>query len=103
MNPRSIVPAIMAAVMLSSPVLAAGNYGSSAETPKIAAVKTSAEKCTILEKEFDAAIVKHEKAAKAADAKQLRAEGGTLCAGGKQDEGVAKLEAAMKDLGVKVK
>ncbi len=44
-----------------------------------------------------AAIVKHEKATKATDAKALRTEGGTLCTSGKADEGVKKLEAAFAD------
>ena len=104
MNTRMIIPAILSAVVLSTPVLAASQQGNANQpTMQKAAAQTSAERCTVLEKEFDAAIKKHEKAAKAEDAKKLRTEGSTLCAGGKPDEGVAKLETAMKELGVKVK
>ena len=33
----------------------------------------------------------------------MRADGGNLCASGKQAEGIAKLEQALKNLGVKAK
>jgi hypothetical protein len=85
---RLIVPAAALVMLASAPAMAA---------------TTSAQKCTALEKQFDAAIVKHEKSAKAADAKTLRTEGGTLCASGKADEGVKKLQAAFNDIGVKPK
>lgn len=103
---RMIVPALLSAVMFTTPVLAAGSYG--AMTPATqhtqkAAAMTPAEKCTNLEKQFDSAIKKHEKAAKAGEAKTLRTEGGNLCASGKHAEGVAKLEQALKDIGVKSK
>jgi hypothetical protein len=68
--------------------------------PALAAT-TSADKCTRLEKQFDQAIAKHEKADKAADAKTLRTEAATLCTSGKPDDGVAKLHEALNDLGVK--
>ncbi len=85
---RLIVPAAAVLMLASAPAMAAA---------------TSAQKCTALEKQFDAAIVKHEKATKAADAKALRTEGGTLCTSGKADQGVKKLQAAFNDIGVKPK
>lgn len=106
MNTRMIVPAILSAVMLSTPVLAGGNYGTampSTQHTQKAAAMTSAEKCTALQKQFDDAIKTHGKAQKATEAKTMREEGGNLCTSGKADEGVAKLETALKDLGVKPK
>lgn len=106
MNTRMIVPAILSAVMLSTPVLAAGNYGNAtppAHQPYKVAAMTLAEQCTALEQQFDAAIKTHEKAAKAIEAKAMRTAGGNFCASGKYADGVAKLEQALKDLGVKAK
>ncbi len=109
MNTRKLMPAVLGAVMLSTPVLAGGTYN--AATPsgqpaqhegKIVAM-TSAEQCSSLEKQFDAAIKTHGNAARANEAKTMRTEGGNLCASGKQAEGIAKLEQALNDLGVKVK
>jgi hypothetical protein len=86
---RFVVPAAAAVLMLAT-------------APAMAAM-TKADECTALQKQFDAAIVKHEKAAKAADAKALRTQGGQLCTSGKADEGVKKLQAAFTDIGVKPK
>ena len=69
--------------------------------PAMAAQMTGAEKCTALEKQFDQAIVKHTKDAKAADARTLRADGGKLCVAGKTDDGMKKLQQALNDIGVK--
>jgi len=106
MNTRMIAPAVLSVAMLSTPVLAGGNYGtampSTQKIQKVAAM-TPAEKCMSLEKQFDAAIKSHGKAAKANAAKAMRTEGENLCASGKRIEGIAKLEKALKDLGVKVK
>ena len=69
--------------------------------PALAATTTAAQKCTRLEKQFDQALARHEKTDKAADAKTLRTEAGTLCTSGKADDGVAKLHEALNDLSVK--
>jgi len=103
MMTRLIVPAILGAVMLSAPVMAGSTTHSdksSAPAMQKAAAMTVTEKCSALERQFDAAIKQHESAAKAADARNLRAEGSKLCSSGKQTEGIAKLESALKDLGV---
>ena len=105
MTPRLIVPAILSAVMLSTPVLAAGSYSVVTPAPhtQTAAAMTPADKCTAFQKQFDEAATTHAKAAKFAEAKTLRSEGGDLCIAGKQAEGAAKLEKAIKDLGLKPK
>jgi hypothetical protein len=106
MRTRVIVPAILSAVMLSAPVFAANNISSpgKATNPVYKTVAmTAAEKCTKLEQQFDDAIKTHGKAAKANEAKNMRTEGGNLCAGGKQADGVTKLQQAIKALGVKPK
>jgi hypothetical protein len=106
MNTRIIVPAILASVMLGAPAMAANTYDDySVMTPpaghiQMAATKTPAERCTALESQFDMAIKSHGTAANATEAKSMRTEGGQLCAGGKQSDGIAKLEHALKDLGV---
>ena len=106
MKMRIIVPAVLSAVLLSAPVLAASNYGTSTKPTSHAlqtVAMTSAEKCTALQKQFDQAIKTHDKAPKANEAKTMRTEGGNLCASGKQADGAAKLEQAIKALGVKPK
>jgi len=63
---------------------------------------TPAQQCTKLEKQFDASIKKHANDPKAADAKQARTDGGTLCkATDKQADGVKKLQEAVTDIGLK--
>ncbi len=92
MNSRLVASTAMVAFMLATPVLAA-------ET----AAPASAKNCAALEKQFDAALKTHAKAAKIGEAKEMRAEGGRLCASGDHAGGSAKLEMAMKDLGAKMK
>ena len=106
MKMRIMVPAVLSAVLLSAPVLAASNYDTSPKptSPILQTVAmTPAQKCTALKKQFDQAIKTHEKAPKANEAKTMRTEGGTLCTSGKEADGVAKLEQAIKALGVKPK
>lgn len=102
MNARMIVPAVLAAVMLGTPVMAA-NYSTTAapaQATQKAADMTPVQKCSALEKQFDAAIKTHSKVAKVSEAKTMRADGGKLCASGKQADGIVKLDQALKDLGV---
>lgn len=87
MNVRTLIGATLAAVIMS--------------TAAFAATMTPAQQCTALEKQFDQEIVKHATAAKAAQAKTLRTDGGKLCQIGKNDDGVKKLKQALKDIGVK--
>ena len=72
--------------------------GDSKDTAKAEA--TPAE-CTALQTRFDAAIKTHQSSPGAAKARDLRAEGGKLCAAGKTAEGVKKLEEALGDIGQK--
>lgn len=72
--------------------------GDSKDTAKAEA--TPAE-CTALQGRFDTAIKTHQSNPGAAKAKDLRAEGGKLCAAGKTAEGVKKLEEALGDIGQK--
>lgn len=103
---RIILPAILSAAMLSAPVLAA-NQDASHDASKAVVARTmdqaDAAKCTSLEKQVDTAIKVHKTGTKINEAKILRADGGSLCASGKQADGIAKLEQALKGLGVKVK
>lgn len=64
---------------------------------------TPQKSCSSLEKQFDEAIATRGMHEKAADARKLRAEGASLCAGGKSAEGMKKLEQALTDIGVGAK
>ena len=104
MKTHVLMPAILGAVMLSAPVLAAApSPAGSGPKPvphyQTLAAMTPTERCTALEHQFDDAIKTHPKSATVKSAKSMRTEGGTLCAGGKQAEGVQKLEQAVKALG----
>lgn len=86
----------LALVLTASAMLAAGAAAASAAT------LTPAQQCTKLEKQFDAAIKKHANDPKAADAKQARADGATMCKStDKQADGVKKLQEAVTDIGLK--
>jgi len=103
---RWIVPAALSLTLLGAPVLAAGpNAGTMPVkgAKQTATMMTPAQKCSALEKQFDAAIKKHGKADKAAEARTMRTQGGELCANGKRGDGVARLESALKGIGVKPK
>jgi len=87
MKIQTLIGATMTAVLLS--------------TGAFAATMKPAEQCTALEKQFDQEIVKHATAAKAAEAKTLRTDGGKMCQSGKAEDGVKKLKEALDYIGVK--
>src|SRR4029450_8399331 len=65
-----------------------------------AATAPSAQECASLQQQFDQAIVQHSTAPKANSAKNLYTQAGKLCKAGKYKSGVAKYNAAFKDIGV---
>lgn len=112
-TPRKLalfVPTLVVALALTgaSVMAASGSANETKGHPKIggtaqqmAAADSLASQCTKLEAQFDGAIKSHGSAAKAAEAKLLRQEGGQLCASGKAAAGVKKLEQALSDIGEK--
>ena len=106
MNTRLILPAMLGALMLSTPVLASSiPYDQSYYwarpnlTPPLGIAPRDTE-CKALQAQFDKAIESHGMAAKAADARAMRTEGSKMCVAGEWNRGVVKLETALKDLGV---
>jgi hypothetical protein len=105
---RMVVPAIMASILLATPAMAAKFQPQNAYTKmtapaghaQLAATMTAAERCAALESQFDSVITSHESAAKASAAKTLRSEAGQLCENRSHVQGIAKLENALRDLGV---
>lgn len=87
MNARMLIVAVSTAVFMAAAAFAAS--------------MSPAQQCTALENQFDQEIVKHAEAPKAATAMTLRKEAGELCRSGRNDDGVKKLEEALKDIGVK--
>ena len=105
MKTRALLPAVLGAILLSTPVLAATSPATTA-SPHAAkghelsvAAMSPTERCTALEHQFDDAVKTHSKSASAKSAKAMRTEGASLCASGKQAEGAQKLEQALKTLG----
>jgi hypothetical protein len=106
MKTRLIVPVLLSAVMFSMPAMATGKAspkGSGPSYPRehIAEAVTPATRCTELEAQFDQAVQVHEHAAMVSQAKDLRREAGPICAGGNHNEGITKLDTALRDIGVK--
>jgi hypothetical protein len=103
---RLIVPAVVSALVFGTAALAAGTSTTTAPTPKDqnkvqTAAMNSAARCTALQAQFDTEIKTHGSASKAKAAEMLRTQGGALCSKGQHEAGVAKIEQALKDLGVK--
>jgi len=88
MNRLSI--AILAAVMASGTAFADTTHP-----------PATADQCSALEKQFDAASKDKVAADKLKKAQSARSHGADLCAQGKLDSGVKSLKSALKDIGVK--
>lgn len=57
-------------------------------------------RCSVLQSQFDRAIVAHAAAKGASAAKELRRQGTALCASGKPADGIRKLEQALREIHV---
>jgi hypothetical protein len=127
---RTILSAILGAMLLSAPALAATTetpvsthghppyrgYGPNRSdwyrVPQIKPYEYStiqqpgssadimADRCTRLQAQFDSAIKPHAQGTKFGQEKVWRTEGGELCQGGHDDMGVALLERALHGIGV---
>ena len=104
MNIRSIVPVVLAAMLLSTPVLA-GDHDTRDRVENMPyrgpATMALTQQCASLQTQFDKMIGGHEHAAKADEAKAMRAYGGNLCRQGREADGVAQLKLAIKNIGEK--
>ena len=118
MTIKMIVPAMLGAMIMATPVLAAETNATNPVNPvpthKAATVhhKKVAKKrhkanpataCASLARQLDAAIKRHAKSAHVESAKKMREEGRSDCANANkyQKDGIAKLHRGLKDLGVK--
>lgn len=106
MNARFMIVSVLGALMLSAPAMATSITTSAmptASTKVSISEITPAMKCTGLEQQLSQAIRSDWKNAKTVDATTKRLEGESLCNSGKQEEGIAKLSAALHELGVRPK
>jgi len=87
---RLSITVLAAAVLSGGSVLAATTHP-----------PATAEQCTALEKQYDAASTAKVSADKLKKAQSQRSHGADLCAQGKLDAGVKALKTALKDIGVK--
>ena len=110
MNFARFAPALAAALLLTTTAAFAATTTTTAKSGKTihdgdskdsAKAESTPAECIALQGRFDAAITSHENHPGAAKAKALRQEGGQLCASGKTTEGLAKLDLALNDIGVK--
>jgi len=101
MSVRILSLAVAAALAIAAPAFAANSTNPAPQTTKSAAAVSSAKACRVLQQQWDAVADQHKSDAKFVPARELRYEGGRLCGGGKASQGVAKLEQALKDIGLK--
>lgn len=87
------VPAALAA----HPAAAA----SPATAKSASAAVSSATACRALQQQWDRVAARHRNDAGFVPARELRFEGGELCFNGRPVAGIAKLEQALEDIGVK--
>lgn len=106
MNTRLILPAMLGALMVSTPVLASSipydqsYYWARPNLTPPLGIASKDTACKALQAQFGKAIETHGTAAKAADAQSMNAKGANLCAAGNWDQGIVKMKMALNDLGV---
>ena len=107
MNKSQIVLAVAVSALILSPAAFAGSTKTTpSENPAATnhvqlASMTPAEQCTALEGQWQKDGMAHKSNAKFAAAEKLADQGKQLCTSGKANDGVAKLEQALKDIGLK--
>jgi len=100
---RIAIPVAVGASLLAGAAMAAGPMGDRDNNTgrlQYAAV-SMAEKCMSLDRQAMTAIKDHASAKKITEAKKMHEEGSKLCAGSNKDQGIKKLEQALRELGVK--
>jgi len=100
-----LASAILGLAVLSTPVLAVTSVGHSftggqRDDRSDVMYGNPHRQCMAMEVQFDRTIGLHETAAKAGDARTLRADAGKLCASGQSEKAIVKLQQAFRDLGV---
>lgn len=102
MNTRIIVPAILGALALGTPLALAGvdgpNQPQAQANVQHTVTNPAADKCTRFESLFDVELKNQHRTANEAESKSLRAEGGALCAAKEYDLGSAKLQMALQGI-----
>ena len=101
MSIRMMVPAVVLATLLSSPVLATPNAATYSYHAQSAKAPTAAQQCAQLESQFDAAMTtQHQSTMRQNKAQAWGSEGKSLCENRARMEGIKKLEEALNELGV---
>lgn len=101
MSVRILSLVAAAAMTIALPAMAANSTNPAPQTTKTSEAVSPAKACGILQRQWDAVADQHKGDAKFVPAREMRYEGGRLCSGGKASQGVAKLEQALKDIGLK--
>jgi hypothetical protein len=103
MKSRLVLAAMLSAVILSPAAFAGStSTGPSAKSTNLqVASMTPAEQCTALQGQWQKDGMAHKSNAKFTAAEKLADQGKQLCTAGKAKDGVAKLEQALKDIGLK--
>lgn len=87
--------------MNAAGALSSGTHSAKADASRVMTTSKDPEvRCSALQSQFDHEIDQHATAPKAAAAKALRREGTELCASGEPDNGIRKLEQALRDINV---
>ena len=101
-----ILAAAMSALILSPAAFAGSAKTTPSENPAATnhvqlAAMTPAEQCTALQGQWQKESPALKSHAKYAQAEKLADQGKQLCSAGKANDGVAKLQQALKDIGLK--
>jgi len=105
MNTRIILPVAAGLMLVGNVAFARGDFPAPEPHDGQGIVQAEAalapyDHCMALQKQFDEAAKTHGTAAKAGDAKALRASAGKLCGGNQFQEGIRDMRLALFDIGV---
>jgi hypothetical protein len=102
MKSRLVLAALLSTVMLAPAAFAgSASSGVSAKGSIQVASMTPTEQCTALQGQWQKDAMTHKSDAKYAQAEKLFGQGQQLCQTHKEKEGTAKLEQALKTIGLK--
>ncbi len=106
MNTRIILPVAAGLMLVGNVAFARGDFPAPEPHDGQGIVQAEAalapyDHCVALQKQFDAAVKTDGTAAKAGDARALRASAGKLCGGNRFQEGIRDMRLALFDIGVK--
>lgn len=101
MNSRLILPAVLGALLMSTPAFANSTARTRQDEHDHKVTEWwQADQCRSLQNQVDQALETHGKTANVKDAKAMRDQGVEYCAHANYGQGISQLRLALKQLGV---